>query len=220
MAGWAAAIAGADQAHTRPRLAQLGDQVVVPFALEHDDVDRARRLAERFGNSAHVFGRAPLDVNGVDRGGTDGDLLHVEGGPGEEHRAALGDGDHRDRVRLPERGQPRPLERVDRDVDLGPFAVPDLLAVVEHRRLVLLPLADHDDAAHRDAVENETHRVDRGLVCLLLVAAADPARRGHRRGLGDADELHRDVAVGGLPSAHRLTSFQARRPRRGRGSER
>ena len=31
----------------------------------------------------------------------------------------------------------------------GPVAVADLLAVVEHRRLVLLALADHDDALHR-----------------------------------------------------------------------
>ena len=130
--------------------------------------------------------------------GPDRDLLHVEGRAGEEHRAALGDRDDRDRVRLPERGEPRPLERIDGDVDLRPLAVPDLLAVVEHRRLVLLPLADHDDAAHRDAVEDEAHRVDRGLVGALLLAAADPARRGHRARLGHADELHRDVAVGGL----------------------
>ena len=100
---------------------------------------------------------------------------------------------------LAERGQPRALERVDGDVDLGAAAVADLLAVVEHRRLVLLPLADHDDAAHRDAVEHEAHRVDRRLVGALLLAAADPARRGHRSRLGHADELHRDVAVGGLP---------------------
>ena len=123
-----------------------------------------------------VLGRALRDVDRVDRAGADRDLLHVDRRAGEEHRAALGDRDDGDRAGLAERGEPRPLERVDRDVDLGPFAVPDLLAVVEHRRLVLLALADDDDAAHRDAVEDVPHRVDRGLVGGLLLAAADPAR--------------------------------------------
>ena len=71
-----------------------------------------------------------------------------------------------------------------------------MLAVVEHRRLVLLALADHDDAVHRDGVEHRAHRVDRGLVGSDLVAAADPAAGAHRRGLGDAHELEREVAVG------------------------
>ena len=77
----------------------------------------------------------------------------------------------------------------------GGRAVADLLAVVEHRRLVLLPLADHDGAVHRDRVEDVAHRVDRGLVGGDLVAAPDPAGGGERGGLGDADELEREVAV-------------------------
>ena len=45
--------------------------------------------------------------------------------------------------------QVRPLERIDRDVDLRRVggAVTDRLADVEHRRLVALPLADHDPPA-------------------------------------------------------------------------
>ena len=93
----------------------------------------------------------------------------------------------------------RPLERVDGDVDLRPGAVADLLAVEEHRRLVLLPLADHDDAAHRDRVDHEAHQVDGGLVGGVLVAPADPARRAHRRRLGDPDQLEREVSVGRRP---------------------
>src|SRR3712207_7208665 len=60
------------------------------------------------------------------------------------------------------------------------------LAVEEHRRLVLLPLADHDDPVHLDGVEHQSHRVDGRLVGALLLAAADPPRRRHRRRLGDA----------------------------------
>ena len=52
---------------------------------------------------------------------------------------------------IPERRQPRALERVHGDVHQRRGAVADVLAVVEHRRLVLLALADHDDAVHRHA---------------------------------------------------------------------
>ena len=95
-----------------------------------------------------------------------------------------------------QRAQPRALERVDRDVDRRRRAVADLLAVVQHRRLVLLPLADHDDAVHADRAEHRVHAVDGGLVGGDLVAAADPARGLHRRGLGHAHELEREVAIG------------------------
>ena len=90
------------------------------------------------------------------------------------------------------------LERVDRDVDLRRRAVADLLAVVEHRRLVLLALPDHHDAVHPDRVEHVAHAVDRGLVGRLLVAPADQRRGRQGGGLGDADELEREVAVGQL----------------------
>ena len=43
-------VAVADQADARAGLAQLRDQLVVAVALEHDDVDLARRLAERLGD--------------------------------------------------------------------------------------------------------------------------------------------------------------------------
>ena len=68
----------------------------------------------------------------------------------------------------------------------GPSPLPaHLFAVVEHRRLVLLALADHDDAAHRHRREQLAHRVDRRAVAAVLVTAADPATGGQRRGLGD-----------------------------------
>ena len=52
----------------------------------------------------------------------------------------------------------------------GRRAVADPLAVEQHRRLVLLALADHDDAVHVNAVEHVPHRVDGRLVGGLLVA--------------------------------------------------
>ena len=78
------------------------------------------------------------------------------------------------------------------------LAVADLLAVEQHGRLVLLALADHDDAAHRDGADELAHRVDGRAVAAVLVAAPDPAAGGHRGRLGDPDELHGEVAVGRL----------------------
>ncbi len=132
-----------------------------------------------------------------------GDLLHVDSGAWKEHRAALGNCDHGDRVRLAERRQPRAFERIDRDVDRAPVPLPDVLAVKEHRRFVLLAFADHDDAVHADGVEHRAHRVDGGLVGRVLVAAPDPAAGAHRGSLGHAHELEREVAVGGRDGSHR-----------------
>src|SRR6202042_1026189 len=71
--------------------------------------------------------------------------------------------------------------------------------------LVLLALADHDHAVHRHRVEHVAHRVDRGLVGALLVAAADHPGRRERGRLGHADQLEREVPVrarGSVAVAH------------------
>ena len=49
-----------------------------------------------------------------------------------------------------------------------------------------------------DRVDQLAHRVDGGAVAAVLVAPADPAPGGHRRRLGDPDQLEREVAVGRL----------------------
>jgi hypothetical protein len=75
-----------------------------------------------------------------------------------------------------------------------------LLAVVEHRRVVLLALADDHHAGHRDRAEHRPHGVDRRLVDRLLVAVAHLARGRHGRRLGDPHQLECEVAVGSLKS--------------------
>ena len=99
------------------------------------------------------------------------------------------------RVRQALGGQRGAVDGVDGEVDLRPGAVADVLAVVEHRRFVLLTLADDDGAAHGDRVQHRAHGVDRGLVDDLLVAAPEMTGGGERSGLGGADELEREVAV-------------------------
>ena len=155
-------------------------------------------FAERLRDGFEVGLHRRVDVDDVGRGRADRDLLHVDARPGVEHRAPFGHRDHRDRVVASERCERGAFERVDGDVDLGIAAVADLLAVVEHRRFVLLAFADDDDAVHRDRVEHEAHRVDGGAVGGELVAAAHPAAGGERGGLGDPGELHREVAIGRL----------------------
>ena len=124
------------------------------------------------------------------------DLVHVEDGRRIEHRAAVGDGDHRDRVLPPRRGQGRSVDRVDGDVARRAAPVADVLAVEEHGRLVFLALADDDDAVEVDGPEELAHRVDRSSVGAVLVALADEGHGADGRGLGRPHEFHGEVAVG------------------------
>ena len=124
----------------------------------------------------------------------DGDLRHVDVGRVEQ-AALLGDGDHRQRVGQVLGGDRRAFERVERDVDLGPGLGPDLLADIEHRRLVALALADHHLAVDRQHVQFAPHRVDGSLVGRPLVAAAAEPRRRDRGALGHAGELERQDTV-------------------------
>ena len=166
-----------------------------PFRLRHQpDV-----LLRRGGHVDHVGRLRPRR-----------DLLHVDGDVGEEHRPSFRERDHRDRVGLARSGETCAVDRVDRDVHRRSRPVPDGLAVVQHRRLVLLALADDDDAVHRDRVDHETHRVHGRLIGGDLVASTDPASGGERRGFGHASELHREVAVGTDPVRHRSTSRTSR----------
>ncbi len=126
----------------------------------------------------------------------DGQLLHVDARPRVEHGAPLGQGDHRDRVGEALGGQGGPVDRVDGDVDLGRAAAADPLAVVEHGGVVLLALADHHHPVHGDLAEHRAHGVDRRLVDRLLVAAAQVPGPSDGRGLGRANQLESEVAVG------------------------
>ena len=134
-----------------------------------------------------------IEPDGV---GSDGDLLHVERRAGIEHRATIGHGDHGERIGLALRGEGGAVDRVDGDVDLGRAAVADPLAVEQHRCVVLLAFADHDDAVHRHGGQREAHRLDGGVVGGVLVAPTDPPRRSEAGRFGGAYEVHREVAVG------------------------
>ena len=80
----------------------------------------------------------------------------------------------------------------------------DLLADIQHRRLVHFALADHHGAGDGDGVEGAAHGLDGGAVGLVLLAETDPARGGKCRGLGDAHEFEGEVAVGDVAGLRRV----------------
>ena len=150
------------------------------------------------GHGRDVGRRRRVDVHHVGRGRAGGQLGHVEHRGRVVHRAAVGHRQDRDRVRHPVGAQPGAVDRVDGDVAGRAGAVADLLAVEQHRRVVLLALADDHHAAHRHRVDQHPHRVHRGPVGPVLVTAAHPPGGGHRRGLGHPGQLEGQVAVGGM----------------------
>ena len=177
------------------------------LAIEHHHRQVLDPAILRPGDPLEVLGDRGGDVDHLRRGRSDDELLHVVE-VGVEHRAPLGEGDGRDAPGDAARDQARAVDRVHRDVDGRRVAVADLLADVEHRRLVLLALADDHHAVHVDESEAPAHRVDGGLVGYLLLIAPHVPSRGHRGALGDADQLERKVAVDRCPQIARPSAHQ------------
>ena len=79
----------------------------------------------------------------------------------------------------------------------------DTLADVEHRRLVTFALADDDPPGEVDLVHRPAHRLGRGGVGGILLAATHEPRRLDRRRLGHPDHLEREQLFHGLWSLGR-----------------
>ena len=111
---------------------------------------------------------------------------------------------NRNRVGCPGGAQVRSLERIDCDVDLGEADGPrsrdvlrvdhaDLLADIEHRRLVALPFADHDGAIDWHGVHHPAHRLDGGLVGFVTIALPHRVRARDGRLFDHSQELERKI---------------------------
>ena len=133
-------------------------------------------MAFRLSSTGALMSTLPLED------GPDDQLLHVDVG-GVEQAALLGGGQHRDRVGRARGAEVRALEGIDRDVDRV-AALADLLADVQHGRLVALAFADHDGAVDVDGLHLLAHGVHRHLVGVLAVALA------HGAGGRDGGPLH------------------------------
>ena len=189
-------VAVADQLHPGAGLADLGDQPLVPRAVEDDDRQLAHVAVERPGDAGQVGGDGPGEVDLAGRGRRHDELLHV-GVRRLEQAALLGQRDDRDGVGDHLGRDVGALDRVDGDVDLEGVlaALADLLADVEHRRLVPLALADDDLAVDVELVEHPAHGVGAGLVDQVGVTAPGDAGRGDRRLLGHADGVEDQGAL-------------------------
>ncbi|SIH80229.1 Uncharacterised protein [Mycobacteroides abscessus subsp. abscessus] len=157
--------------------------------IQDADRDVGDGTAAHLGHALDVFRNGGGDVDHVGGVGADGDLLHVEDGRRVEHGAAFGNREHGDRVRHALAHQGGAVHRIHREIAVRTVAVADFLAVVEHRGVVLLALADDDHTAHGNGVDQLAHGVDGGTVALLLFPAADPPARGHGARLGNSDQL-------------------------------
>ncbi len=205
---YAGDVAVADQHDARPGLAHLGDQLLVAVAVE-DAGHQVRHLALLgLGEFAQVLadGRVKID-HAVGQAAAHRDLVHVDVGRVEEV-AVFGECDDGERARPTLGGQRGALQRIDGDVHRR-SAGTDLLADIEHRRLIHLAFADHHGAGDGDLVERAAHGLDRRAVGLVLLAEADPAGGGECRGLGDAHEFEGEVAIGDVAGLWRVDGHGA-----------
>ena len=148
----------------------------------------------RFGQRLQVVGGRAIEIDHADAEGAGRDFVHVGIGAAQNF-AALRKRDARDRVGTARRADERAFERVERDIDLGPRAYPDHLAVIEDVDVGLIALADDDLAVHVDRVERLAHRVARRAIGHPLVALADEARGCERGGFGRACNFQGQVAI-------------------------
>ena len=95
--------------------------------------------------------------------------------------------------------QVRAFQRIDRDIDFRNFRAvrelgADFLADVKHGRLVAFTLADHDGAAHRNAVHRLAHGLGGDLVAEFAFSLPHGAGRRDRCYFHHAQESRRQVA--------------------------
>jgi hypothetical protein len=212
-------VAVGDELDPRPDIAKVGDELLVSGSVEDDDRDVVRTPSQRCRDPLDVLlGRKPnVDVAGGDR--PDAQLLEIRV-RGVNKTALLGGGEHRDRVGQAESHEVRALEWIDRDVDLRgrpPVVVvvfADLLADVQHRRLVAFALADDDRARHVELVHRPAHRLGRRAIGLMPVAPAHVPRGCDRGRLRDPDHLEGEKLFQGLPLSR---TDRVRQPVRAQG---
>ena len=183
-------VAVADQPDARPGGADVGDQLLVPLAIEHDDDEVLDVTAEAPGDRLQVRLHRRVEVDDVARRRSDDDLVHVAVGRVQQ-TALVRRRQHGDGARRTRGAEIGALERIDRDVDLEVLVTPaaHVLADEQHRRLVALALADHHRAAHGQRVHGLAHRLHGDVVGVLALPLPHGARRLDGCELGHTQEV-------------------------------
>ncbi|MNV76038.1 hypothetical protein D3C71_1693680 [compost metagenome] len=128
-----------------------------------------RSLGQRY------FGRV-RKIQPAGQIGAAGQLLHVDVRRMEQ-AALVGDGDHRLGVLQAAGDNLGAFQRIDGDVDGRPLLVADLLADVQHGRVVHFAFADHNRPVDGDGIKHGANGRCRRIVRGILVSPADPAGR-------------------------------------------
>ena len=173
----------------------LVDERLVPRAVKHRNHHVRHRFVLGFGQSGDVDPDRLAKVDHAVALVAGDNLVHVEHRARVVHRAAVGNRDHAERVLATGSRERGTVDWVDRDVAVRPVAGANMLAVVEHRRVVFLALADDDEPVEVDGAQERAHGIDRCAIGGQLVAAADVGHRANGGSLGRAHEFHAEVAV-------------------------
>ncbi len=216
-------VAVGDQAHARAGGADRLDALLVARAVEHDDHHVAHVGALALGDQLDGLAERAVEVEQV------GDARRRRPsspcrrtGPGRTSCRARTARSPPARSACPSAASRVPSSGSTAMSTARRRAVADVLAVVEHRRLVLLALADHDDAVHVDRVQHvracRRRRPGRRPPCRPCRPAAPPAARRPRsrararaRGCGRAWRL--GVMLTALPEACATRSVSLARMR-------
>ena len=213
-------VAVGDQPHPRAGLADLLDERVVAVAVEDHGDQVAHRLRRALGERVQVLGRGRLDVDRRRaRSGRRRSSPCRRRGPGRTSCRARTSAIDREGAVRPLRSSVVPSTGSTAMSTSGRASVADPLPVEEHRRLVLLALADDDDAVHRDRAEHDAHGVDGRIVGARSCRPCPTSARRHRGCLGDADQVQGEVAVRRLLRAAASTASVLRDPTRSREPE-
>jgi len=192
-------VAVADQANASARGANLVDQLRVPRPIEHDDDEIFDPAAVCLRNRPKIEANRRVEVDHVASARADDELLHVNVRRMEQ-AATFGRGQDSQRIRRSGGAQIRALERIDGDVDWRirarrAVSHPDLLANVEHRRLVALAFTNDDGAVDRNRVHFPPHGFHGDLIRLVPVPLTHRVRTRYRRLFDDTEKVERQVRV-------------------------
>ena len=203
-------VAIADQADARAGFANIGDELLMPRAVEHHDDQIVHAALQPPGDGFQVVLHRRVQIDRAFRRRADDDLFHVAVGRVQQ-AAALGCRQHGDGAAGAGGAEVGALQRIDRDIHRERagliFRGADFLADVEHGRLVALALADDDGAVDGDGIEAAAHALDRGLVGGVRIAHAHGAGRCDGRIFHHAQDFQREVEHATVFSSWTISQF-------------
>ena len=136
----------------------IGDQLLMARTVEYDDDEVFDVAVQTFGDVLQVLGDRRVEFHGVLAGGADHDFFHVAVGSVQQS-AAFGSRQHGDGAGapvaqrlVPSRGSTA-MSTSGTSRPIGKFRA-HLLADVQHGSFVALAFANHDGAAHGNAVHS------------------------------------------------------------------